>query len=249
MRVLITGGAGFIGSHLAEAYLARGDEVFVLDDLSTGSIDNIRHLKANDRFHYAIESVHHAPTVAELVNPCDVRDPSRRGGRGPPDRREPGPDHRDQRARDRGRPGPGEQEEEEGPDRLDLGGLRPERAGPLPRGGEPGPGSDLQGAMELRLLEGDRRVPRAGVLARAPAPHGHRAAVQHGRPAADRAIRHGRATFVKQALTGRPITIHGDGSQSRCFCHVGDVVRALDGADGPSRGRSARSSTSAPTRR
>ena len=46
MRVLITGGAGFIGSHLADAYLARGDEVFILDDLSTGSIDNIRHLKA-----------------------------------------------------------------------------------------------------------------------------------------------------------------------------------------------------------
>ena len=64
MRVLITGGAGFIGSHLAEAYLARGDEVFVLDDLSTGSIDNIRHLKGHDRFHYAIESVHHGPTVS-----------------------------------------------------------------------------------------------------------------------------------------------------------------------------------------
>src|SRR4051812_586264 len=45
MRVLITGGAGFIGSHLADAYLGRGDEVFVLDDLSTGSIDNIRHLR------------------------------------------------------------------------------------------------------------------------------------------------------------------------------------------------------------
>ena len=69
MRVLITGGAGFIGSHLAEAYLARGDEVYVLDDLSTGSIENIRHLKGHDRFHYAIESVHHAPTVAELGRP------------------------------------------------------------------------------------------------------------------------------------------------------------------------------------
>ena len=45
MRVLITGGAGFIGSHLSEALLDRGDEVFVLDDLSTGSIDNISHLK------------------------------------------------------------------------------------------------------------------------------------------------------------------------------------------------------------
>ncbi|MGZ3391694.1 MAG: GDP-mannose 4,6-dehydratase, partial [Isosphaeraceae bacterium] len=68
MRVLITGGAGFIGSHLADAYLERGDEVFVLDDLSTGSIDNIRHLRGLPRFHYTIESVHHAPTVAELVD-------------------------------------------------------------------------------------------------------------------------------------------------------------------------------------
>ena len=72
MRVLITGGAGFIGSHLADAYLARGDEVFVLDDLSTGSMDNIRHLKGRARFHYTIESVHHGPTVAELVDQCDV---------------------------------------------------------------------------------------------------------------------------------------------------------------------------------
>ena len=59
MRVLITGGAGFIGSHLADAYLARGDEVFVIDDLSTGSIDNIRHLRGHARFHYTIESIHH----------------------------------------------------------------------------------------------------------------------------------------------------------------------------------------------
>src|SRR5262249_59187356 len=79
MRVLITGGAGFIGSHMAEAYLARGDEVLVLDDLSTGSIDNIRHLKSNPRFHYTIESVHHAPTVAELVDQC--RSEERRVGK------------------------------------------------------------------------------------------------------------------------------------------------------------------------
>ncbi|MFO0891694.1 MAG: GDP-mannose 4,6-dehydratase [Isosphaeraceae bacterium] len=49
MRVLITGGAGFIGSHLSDACLARGDEVYVLDDLSTGSIDNIRHLGSERR--------------------------------------------------------------------------------------------------------------------------------------------------------------------------------------------------------
>ena len=72
MRVLITGGAGFIGSHLADAYLERGDEVDVLDDLSTGSIENIRHLKAHPRFSYTIGSIHNQPLVAEMVDQCDV---------------------------------------------------------------------------------------------------------------------------------------------------------------------------------
>ena len=57
MKALITGGAGFVGSHLAEALLARGDEVYVLDNLSTGSIENIEHLKGHPRFHYTIESI------------------------------------------------------------------------------------------------------------------------------------------------------------------------------------------------
>jgi UDP-glucose 4-epimerase len=69
---LITGGAGFIGSHLADAYIQRGDEVYVLDDLSTGSIENITHLKKHPRFHYTIDSVHNQPIVAELVDQCDV---------------------------------------------------------------------------------------------------------------------------------------------------------------------------------
>ena len=72
MRVLITGGAGFIGSHLADAYLQRGDEVSVIDDLSTGMIENIRHLKANPRFSYTIDSVHNQPVTAELVDQSDV---------------------------------------------------------------------------------------------------------------------------------------------------------------------------------
>ena len=72
LRVLITGGAGFIGSHLADAYIQRGDEVYVLDDLSTGSIENITHLKKHPRFHYTIDSVHNQPIVAELVDQCDV---------------------------------------------------------------------------------------------------------------------------------------------------------------------------------
>jgi UDP-glucose 4-epimerase len=71
MRVLITGGAGFIGSHLAEALIDRGDRVHVLDDLSTGSIDNIRGLKDDPRFEYTIDSCHDARLVAELVDASD----------------------------------------------------------------------------------------------------------------------------------------------------------------------------------
>ena len=72
MRVLITGGAGFVGSHLAEALLERGDQVFVLDDLSTGSIDNISHLKASPNFHYTIDSVTNEPLLAEMLDRCDT---------------------------------------------------------------------------------------------------------------------------------------------------------------------------------
>jgi UDP-glucose 4-epimerase len=72
MRVLITGGAGFVGSHLSEALLDRGDEVFILDNLSTGSIENVVHLKANPRFHYTIDTVANEPVLAELIDRCDI---------------------------------------------------------------------------------------------------------------------------------------------------------------------------------
>jgi UDP-glucose 4-epimerase len=72
MRYLITGGAGFIGSHLSEALIARGEEVFVLDDLSTGSVENIRHLKSNKRFHYIFDSIMNKHLLAELVDESDV---------------------------------------------------------------------------------------------------------------------------------------------------------------------------------
>jgi UDP-glucose 4-epimerase len=72
MRYLITGGAGFIGSHLSEALLARGSDVFILDDLSTGSVENIRHLKTNGRFHYFFDSIQNKHLLAELVDESDV---------------------------------------------------------------------------------------------------------------------------------------------------------------------------------
>ncbi|MFH1132788.1 MAG: GDP-mannose 4,6-dehydratase [Pseudomonadota bacterium] len=72
MNILITGGAGFIGSHLAEAYLQRGDRVSVIDDLSTGSMHNINPLKSNSRFSYVIEDVANRYVTAELVDTADV---------------------------------------------------------------------------------------------------------------------------------------------------------------------------------
>ena len=72
MKALITGGAGFVGSHLAEALLEAGHDVFVLDDLSTGSIDNIEHIKSHDRFHYVIDSIMSEPVTAEMIDRADV---------------------------------------------------------------------------------------------------------------------------------------------------------------------------------
>jgi UDP-glucose 4-epimerase len=76
MRVLITGGAGFIGSHLAEACLERGDEVYIIDDLSTGTLENIKHLQTHDVYQkhlfVTVDSVLHYEKMLELVGICDL---------------------------------------------------------------------------------------------------------------------------------------------------------------------------------
>ncbi len=72
MRYLITGGAGFIGSHLAERLLDRGDYVVLLDNLSTGSMENIRHLKSQERMEYHLDGIENRSLVAELVDDADV---------------------------------------------------------------------------------------------------------------------------------------------------------------------------------
>ena len=72
MRALITGGAGFIGSHLAEALLGAGHEVDIIDNLSTGSIRNVGHLKPHPRFKYTIDTLTNEPLLAELIDRNDV---------------------------------------------------------------------------------------------------------------------------------------------------------------------------------
>jgi UDP-glucose 4-epimerase len=71
-KALITGGAGFIGSHLAELLLAEDTEIWALDDLSTGSLANVARLRDDPRFHLVVDSVLSWPVVNELVHKCDV---------------------------------------------------------------------------------------------------------------------------------------------------------------------------------
>lgn len=72
MRYLITGGAGFIGSHLAERLLEQGERVVLLDNLSTGSMENIRHLKGSEHLEYHLDGIENRQLLAELVDDADV---------------------------------------------------------------------------------------------------------------------------------------------------------------------------------
>ena len=71
MKILITGGAGFIGSHLADRLLEKGEEVYVIDDLSTGSLRNVEHLQDNPLFHLVVDTVLHEAVMNELVFKCE----------------------------------------------------------------------------------------------------------------------------------------------------------------------------------
>jgi UDP-glucose 4-epimerase len=227
MKVLITGGAGFIGSHLADAYLARGDEVHVLDDLSTGSMDNIQHLKQHPRFRYTIDSVHKARVVAEVVDECDVvfhlaaavgvklivESPVRTI-----ETNVHGTEVVLAQANKKKKKvliastsevyGLSEQVpfREDGP--LVLGATTKGRWSY----------ACSKALDEFLALAYWREKKLPTVVVRLFNTVGPRQTGQYGMVI---------PTFVKQALAGQPITVYGDGTQTRCFAFVGDVVGAL----------------------
>jgi UDP-glucose 4-epimerase len=227
LRVLITGGAGFIGSHLAELYLQRGDEVFVIDDLSTGSIENIRHLKDHPRFHYTIDSIHNQPVTAELVDQCDVifhlaaavgvklivESPVRTI-----ENNVHGTEVVLSLANKK-------KKKVLVASTSEVYGLSSEV--PFREDGNLVMGATNKGRWsyacskaidEFLALAYWREKKLPTIVVRLFNTVGPRQTGQYGMVI---------PTFVKQALAGRPITVYGSGKQSRCFCYVGDVVGAL----------------------
>ncbi|MDT7602148.1 MAG: UDP-glucose 4-epimerase [Acidobacteriota bacterium] len=227
MRALITGGAGFIGSHLSDALIERGDEVYCIDDLSTGSIENIAHLKKHPRFHYTIDSVDNRAVTAEQIDACDVVFHLAAAV--------------------------GVKLIVESPVRtietnvhctevvLSLANKKKKKVlvastsevyglsqeVPFREDGNLVMGATTKGRWsyacskaidEFLALAYWREKKLPTVVVRLFNTVGPRQTGQYGMVI---------PTFVKQALAGRPITVYGDGTQTRCFGYVGDVVGAL----------------------
>ena len=227
MRVLITGGAGFIGSHLCDAYLQRGDEIFIIDDLSTGSFENIRHLKDHPQFHYTIDNVHNQHVMAELVDQVDVifHLAAAVGVKliveSPVNTIETNV-HGTEVV-------------------LSLANKKKKKVliastsevyglstqVPFSEDGNLVMGATTKGRWsyacskaidEFLALAYWREKKLPTVVVRLFNTVGPRQTGQYGMVI---------PTFVKQALSDQPITVFGDGQQTRCFCYVGDVVGAL----------------------
>ncbi|MGB7759802.1 MAG: NAD-dependent epimerase/dehydratase family protein [Bryobacteraceae bacterium] len=227
MHVLITGGAGFIGSHLAERCLNDGWRVSVIDDLSTGSFDNIAHLKGAPGFDYALESVFNRPVVAELVDSCDlvfhlaaavgvrliVESPVRTietnvGGT---------EIVLSVAAKKRKQVVVASTSEVYGKstalpfhEDADL------VLGPTTKGRWSYAASKALDEFLAIAYWNEKRVPTTVV--RLFNTVGPRQSARYGMVL---------PTFIRQALAGKPITVFGTGEQQRCFGYVGDVVEAL----------------------
>jgi UDP-glucose 4-epimerase len=227
MRVLITGGAGFIGSHLADALTAQGDDVLILDDLSTGSMENIRHLKPLRNFHYWIDSVMNRVVLAELVDESDlvIHFAAAVGVRliveSPVHTIETnvkGTELVLQAAQKK--------------KKTVLIASTSEVYGkstevPFREDGDLVMGATTKGRWsyaaskaidEFLALAYYREKKLPVIISRFFNTIGPRQTGRYGMVVPN---------FVRQAMAGKPVAVFGDGKQSRCFCHVGDVVQAL----------------------
>jgi UDP-glucose 4-epimerase len=227
MRFLITGGAGFIGSHLAERLLDDGHAVHVLDDLSTGSIENIADLKPNPRFGYTIDSAANVSLVAELVDEADivyhlaaavgveliVESPVRTLETNV---------HLTEivlsQASKKKKPVLFTSTSEVYGKSADL---------PFREDGDMTFGSTDKGRWAYACSKAideflavaywrERKLPT--ITLRLFNTVGPRQTGRYGMVV---------PRFVSQALAGNPVTVYGDGEQRRCFCHVADTVEAL----------------------
>jgi UDP-glucose 4-epimerase len=228
---LVTGGSGFIGSHLCERLLADGWEVFALDDLSTGSAENVRNLRGRPEFHLVVESVLSRAVVSELVHRCDVVFHLAAAV--------------------------GVRLIVEQPGRTLLTNVQGTETvlEYASRFGKPvlvASSSEVYGdhvAENLPLREDARRIygpttAKRWAYADTKAMDEFLALARHEEEGLTCVIarlfntvgprqsgRYGNVIprFVQAALAGRPLEIHGDGTQTRCFCHVSDTVRGLAG--------------------
>jgi UDP-glucose 4-epimerase len=229
-KALITGGAGFIGSHLAELLLANGWEVFVLDDVSTGQLENIEHLRSRRDFHLVVDSILSPAVVSEVVHKCDVvfHLAAAVGVRLIVEQ----PVHTMVT---------NVQGTETVLEYCSKFGKRVLIAS----------SSEVYGdhREERPHAEGDRRIygpttEKRWLYADSKAMDEHLALSYHLERGLDTVVarlfntvgprqsgRYGMVIprFVESALADKPIEVHGDGTQTRSFCHVADTIRALAG--------------------
>ena len=229
MRALITGGCGFVGSHLGEALLDRGDTVTVIDDLSTGRFENIAHLARRPGFHFAIETIANETVMDRLMSECDivyhlaaavgveliVREPVRviqTNIKGTETVLRIGARYRKKVIVASSSEIYGKNEDvpfREDADRI---------LGPTMRSRWCYACSKAMD--EFLALAYAKQLALPVVIVRLFNTVGPRQTGRYGMVV---------PRFVRQALAGEPLTVYGDGQQTRSFCHVGDVVRAIIG--------------------
>jgi UDP-glucose 4-epimerase len=229
-KALVTGGAGFIGSHLSELLLTQGWEVFVLDDVSTGQLENIEHLRGRSDFHLVVDSILSPAVVSEVVHKCDVVFHLAAAV--------------------------GVRLIVEQPVHTMVTNVQGtetvlEYCSKFDKRVLIASSSEVYGdhREERPLAETDRRVygpttEKRWLYADSKAMDEHLALSYHLERGLDTVVvrlfntvgprqsgRYGMVIprFVERALAGAPIEVHGDGTQTRSFCHVADTIRALSG--------------------